>query len=189
MLVHADLYEIEGLIEVAQDVRCGSAASQALRREAGRQHAPQREAGGISDAIEEVKRQKERGVAMRRMILAATLAGALVGGGIAAAQAPGADDHAAHHPAAKPSAAAPAAPGKPGPAPMMNGMCPMMGGGMGGGMMGGMGPMMGGAATKVDVKKIDKGVTITMTSADPATVARLQKMAEAMRLMHEATSQ
>ena len=75
---------------------------------------------------------------------------------------------------------------------MMSGMCPMMGGGaMGGGMMGGGmmgGGMMGGATTKVDVKKIDKGVTITMTSPDAATAARLQKMAEAMRLMHEATA-
>jgi len=65
---------------------------------------------------------------------------------------------------------------------MGGGMCPMMGGGM-------MGGMMGGAKTKVDVKKIDKGVTITMTSPDAATAARIQKMAEAMRLMHEATSQ
>jgi len=55
--------------------------------------------------------------------------------------------------------------------------------------MGGMGTMMGGATTKVDVKKVDKGVTITMTSPEPATAARLQKMAEAMRLMHEATAQ
>jgi hypothetical protein len=62
---------------------------------------------------------------------------------------------------------------------MGGGMCPMMGGGM----------MMGGAKTKVDVKKIDKGVTITMTSSDAATVTRLQKMAEAMRLMHEAMAQ
>jgi len=54
-------------------------------------------------------------------------------------------------------------------------------------MMGG--GMMGGAKTKVDVKKIDKGVTITFTSSDAATAARLQKMAEAMRLMHEAMSQ
>jgi hypothetical protein len=29
-------------------------------------------------------------------------------------------------------------------------------------------------------------VTITLTSTDPAKVKRLQKMAEAMRLMHEA---
>ena len=71
------------------------------------------------------------------------------------------------------------------------GMCAgMMGGGMmGGGMMGGMpmGPMamMGGDA-QVEVKNVDKGVTITITSTDPAKVKRLQKMAEAMRLMHEA---
>jgi predicted lipid-binding transport protein (Tim44 family) len=72
--------------------------------------------------------------------------------------------------------------------------CDMMGGGamgggmMGGGMMGGgMGPMMmGGPGTKVAVKNVDKGVTLTFTSSDPATVTRLQKMAEAMRLMHEA---
>jgi hypothetical protein len=61
---------------------------------------------------------------------------------------------------------------------MGGGMCPMMGGGM-----------IGGANTKVDVKKIDKGVTITLTSSDTATAARLQKMAEAMRLMHEAMAQ
>jgi hypothetical protein len=30
---------------------------------------------------------------------------------------------------------------------------------------------------------------MTLTSADAPTVARLQKMAEAMRLMHEATTQ
>jgi hypothetical protein len=41
----------------------------------------------------------------------------------------------------------------------------------------------------MDVKKIDKGVSITFTSTDPLTVARLQKMAEAMRLMHEAMMQ
>jgi hypothetical protein len=66
----------------------------------------------------------------------------------------------------------------------------MMGGGMmGGGMMGGgMCPMMGNANAKVEIKKIDKGVTITMTSSDPAMATRLQKMAEAMRLMHEATA-
>jgi hypothetical protein len=74
--------------------------------------------------------------------------------------------------------------------------CPMMGGGMmgggamGGGMMGGgMGPMMmGGPGTKVAVKNVDKGVSITLTSPDPAMATRLQKMAEAMRLMHEAMS-
>ncbi len=69
---------------------------------------------------------------------------------------------------------------------MMGGMMNMMGGGMCPMMDGGM---MGGAKTKVEVKKIDKGVTITLTSLDAATVTRLQKMAEAMRLMHEATTQ
>jgi hypothetical protein len=60
--------------------------------------------------------------------------------------------------------------------------------GMGMHGMGGMCPMMmgGGADTKVDVKNVDKGVSITLTSTDPATATRLQKMAEAMRLMHEA---
>jgi hypothetical protein len=65
----------------------------------------------------------------------------------------------------------------------------MMGGGMGMGMMGGLCPIgMGGPDTKVDVKNIDKGVTITITATDAGRVARLQKMAEAMRLMHEATA-
>jgi hypothetical protein len=60
---------------------------------------------------------------------------------------------------------------------------PAMGGGMG------MCPMgMGDADTRVDVKNVDKGVTITLTSTDPARFVRLQKMAEAMRLMHEAMS-
>jgi hypothetical protein len=84
-------------------------------------------------------------------------------------------------------------PGAPsgGPNAMCGGMgMGMMGGGMGMGMGmmgGGMGPMgMAAADTKVDVKNVDKGVTITFTSSDPARVARLQKMAEAMRLMHEA---
>jgi hypothetical protein len=68
------------------------------------------------------------------------------------------------------------------------GMGMMGGGGMG--MMGGMCHMgMGSADTKVDVKNVDKGVTITFTSTDQAKVARLQKMAEAMRLMHEANTQ
>jgi len=85
------------------------------------------------------------------------------------------------------------APAKPAAATHDATACPMGGGMMGGGMMGGgmmgggMGPMMmGGPGTKVAVKNIDKGVTITLTSSDPAAVARLQKMAEAMRLMHEA---
>jgi hypothetical protein len=135
---------------------------------------------------------------MKRILLATTLVSVLAVGGIVAAQAPATpDDHAAHHPAkpAGPSADAqmPGQGNMMGGGMMGGGMCPMMGGGMmGGGMMGGgmMGPgMMGGAKTKVDVKKIDKGVTITMTSSDAATVTRIQKMAEAMRLMHEAMSQ
>jgi len=67
---------------------------------------------------------------------------------------------------------------------MGGGMGSMMGGGMGGG---GMGPLMG-ATTKIAVKNVDKGVTMTFTSDDAATVARLRKMAEGMRLMHEATA-
>jgi hypothetical protein len=160
--------------------------------------------------------QKAREVAMRRILLAATLAGAMATGGLAAAQTPTADEHAGHHPpaaTAKATPATPAAPAKTAPAPaakgaapkgdamMGSGMCPMMGngggmmgGGMGGGMMGGgmMGGMMGGgmmgAGTKVDVKKTEKGVTMTFTAPDAASAARLQKMAEAMRLMHEATA-
>ena len=38
------------------------------------------------------------------------------------------------------------------------------------------------------IKNTDKGVTITLTASDPTKVVRLQKMAEAMRLMHEATA-
>ena len=64
-----------------------------------------------------------------------------------------------------------------------------MGGGMMGHMMGGMGAMMGAPGTKVDVKKTDKGVTITLTAPDAGGAVRLQKMAEAMRLMHEAMGQ
>jgi hypothetical protein len=65
----------------------------------------------------------------------------------------------------------------------------MMAGGTGMmGFGGGMCPMLGGAGTKIEVKRIDKGVTITYTTSDPAMAARLQKMAEAMRLMHEAAS-
>jgi hypothetical protein len=82
----------------------------------------------------------------------------------------------------------------PGPG-MMGGGMGMMGGGMGmmgGGGMGMMGGMchmgMGSADTKIDVKNVDKGVTITITSTDPARVTRLQKMAQAMRLMHEANT-
>jgi hypothetical protein len=131
---------------------------------------------------------------MKRILLATALVGVLSVGGIVAAQAPATP--------AKPAATAPKSDAQsPGQGTMMGGGNMgggMMGGGtMGGGMMGGGicpmmgggGMMMGGAKTKVDVKKIDKGVTITMTSTDAATVTRIQKMAEAMRLMHEAMSQ
>jgi len=68
-------------------------------------------------------------------------------------------------------------------------MCGKMmgGGGMGAMMGGGMNPMMG-ADTKIAVKNVDKGVTMTFTSEDAGAVARLRKMAEGMRLMHEAMS-
>jgi hypothetical protein len=127
------------------------------------------------------------------------LAALVAGGGFVAAQAqaPNPDEHAAHHPAkaggappagAAPADAQPAQGGMMGGGMMGGGMMGMMGGGMCP-MMGGGGMMMGGAKTKVDVKKIDKGVTITLTSPDAATVTRIQKMAEAMRLMHEAMAQ
>jgi hypothetical protein len=52
---------------------------------------------------------------------------------------------------------------------------------------GGMLPaVMSGADSKVEVKKLENGVTLTITSADPAMAKRLQQMAEAMRLMNEA---
>jgi hypothetical protein len=125
---------------------------------------------------------------MKRILLAATIMTAVAGGGWVAAQTV---------PAPKAGAGTPARPQRGGG--MGYGMGPgMMGGGMGPGMMGGgmmgMGGgmcsmMMGDASLKLDVKKIDKGVTITMTSTDAATAARLQKMAEAMRLMHEAMTE
>jgi hypothetical protein len=46
-----------------------------------------------------------------------------------------------------------------------------------------------GAAAKLKVTKQPKGVTISITSDDAKVVARVQKMAEAMRLMHEAGTQ
>ena len=110
---------------------------------------------------------------MRRASLVSALVALLVGSGLAIAQTTA--------PAGKPQTSMPAG------HEHGDGMCAgMMGGGMGGGMMGGMGPMMMGAATKIAVKNVDKGVTITLTSADPAMATRLQKMAEGMRLMHEA---
>jgi hypothetical protein len=141
------------------------------------------------------RERTERKTAMKRTLLIATLLSGLGIGGVVAAQAPAnSDDHAAHHPAKAATPAPSAAKSGDTQAGTGGGMMGggMMGGGMmGNGMMGGgmCGPMMGGANTKVDVKKIDKGVTITLTSPDAATAARLQKMAEAMRLMHEANTQ
>lgn len=76
----------------------------------------------------------------------------------------------------------------------------MMGPGMmGSGMMGPTGAGMGmmescscSSETKgvrVEVKKLPKGVSITYSSDDALTVARIQKRAEAVRLMHESCSQ
>ena len=133
---------------------------------------------------------------MKRLLLTTTILGGFVlaGAGWVAAETPS-DPHAGHHPAAAATNAAPAKADAPMAMGMMgggSGMCSMMGGGgmgpMGAG--GGMGSMMamGGADTQVAVKNIDKGVTITLTATDPKKVPRLQKMAEAMRLMHEATA-
>jgi len=135
---------------------------------------------------------------MKRTLLTATVLAAIAGGGFALAQAPATNAKAPKATATEQTGAAPT--GCPMGGGMMGGGMmgggPMGGGMMGGGMMGG-GPMAGGmcpmvmgaANTKVDVKKIEKGVTITLTSSDAPTVARLQKMAEAMRLMHEAMAQ
>lgn len=128
---------------------------------------------------------------MKTLLLTAALLTGLSAGGAAWVSAQTA-------PAPKP-AKPPAAHTHPGGADASAGMGTMHGGGMGMGMMGGgmgmgmmgggMCPMgMAGADTKVEVKNIDKGVTITLTSTDASRVTRLQKMAEAMRLMHEATA-
>jgi hypothetical protein len=132
---------------------------------------------------------------MRKTMYVAAILGAfaLTSAGWAAAEAPAKTATAAPPPAAAhqhgPPPATKDAPAKGG---MGRGGMGMMGGGMGMGGMGMMGggmcPMMGGAETQLTVKNVDKGVTLTFTSSDPAKVARLQKMAEAMRLMHEATS-
>jgi hypothetical protein len=139
---------------------------------------------------------------MKRVLLTSTLLTALAGGGWAVAQsaaqpskAPAPAEHAHVHggaPGGSTGTASPAATGmgmgmggtmdKPGGGGMGMGMCS--------GMMAEMCPMkalMSGADTKIAVKNIDKGVTITLTSTDAAKVARLQKMAESMRLMHDAT--
>ena len=101
---------------------------------------------------------------MRRASLVSVFVALLVGGGLAIAETTS--------PAAKPQTSTPAG------HEHGDGMCA--------GMMGGMGHLMMGPGTKIAVKNVDKGVTITLTSPDPATATRLQKMAEGMRLMHEA---
>ena len=119
---------------------------------------------------------------MRRTILMTAFATTLATAGLVAAET-AAPAPPLHH-ATPPAAAAPASPSHGG----------MMGGSMKCGMMGDgmmpLGPMgMGGPNATVAVKNIEKGVTITITSSDPAAVKRLQKMAEAMRLMREAMAQ
>ncbi len=135
---------------------------------------------------------------MKRILLTTTIAVAIAGGGLAFAQMNNQSESAGS------SRRSPGMMGAGnGPGMMGGGYGPgggtgpgMMGGGYGPGMMGGCGmmgmmgggmfQMMGNASTKIEVKKIAKGVTITMTSPDAPTAARLQKMAEAMQLMHEA---
>ena len=155
---------------------------------------------------------------MKRFTLIGALSLALLGGGLVVAQTTDehAAHHPATAQKAAPGKAAPKAATSDG---MKDGMkggmmnCPMMGDGMmGGGMMGGgmmgdahgkAGGMMGGgmngcgmmcpgmldAGAKVEVTKQAKGVTIAITSDDAKVIARVQKLAEAMRLMHEARVQ
>jgi hypothetical protein len=131
---------------------------------------------------------------MKRMTLIAILGAALMGGGLVVAQTspPQAkDEHAGHHPEKAAAEAPGKAKGPKRPASPEGGMG-MKGGGMG--MMGGDMGMMGGgmmcrgmaAGAKLAVTKLPNGVTMTFTSDDPKVTARLQKMAEGMRLMHEA---
>lgn len=135
---------------------------------------------------------------MKATLLAVTVLVALASPGSAGAQTP------APEPTARGAA----------PGAMMGGgrgARGMMAGGRGGGMTGGgmmadkgcpmmaehmdaamgMGPcrMMMVGAEHVEVKNIPGGVTITLTAKDAATAQRLQKMAEAMRLMHDAAAE
>jgi len=127
---------------------------------------------------------------MKRIALfTALLIGIPTAAGLVVAQTAGPAAKAAAPTAAAPAPAAPAHEHDHGAAagPHEDMMCAKMmgGGGMGPMMGGGMNPLMSGA-TKVAVKNVDKGVTMTFTSDDAATVVRLRKMAEGMRLMHEA---
>ncbi|MEW6777171.1 MAG: hypothetical protein AB1405_12815 [Bdellovibrionota bacterium] len=125
---------------------------------------------------------------MKRAALWTVVLAILVSGGLLATQAFGEEK--------EPQAVCPMT-GKPiGQGPGLHGMmggktgmmghgshggCPMMGGGPGEGMPC---PLMG-PGTKIETKKIDKGVQITVTTDDPKAAARLQKMAEIMKLTHE----
>jgi hypothetical protein len=129
------------------------------------------------------------------LVVALVVGGAAAGGGFVAAQTP----QGATAPKAAPKTAPKATHegmshggGHDRMGGGMGPMCPMMGGGGGMGMGGGMpmgGMVMMDPDTRVEVKNVDKGVTITLTSTDAAKATRLQKMAEAMRLMHEAMTQ
>lgn len=131
---------------------------------------------------------------MKRMFLVTGIViGAAVGAGWAPAQAqpagqtqpPAATKNVTgSKPSTEPSPAAGTDHGKMGHGGPVRGKGGMMDGGMMG--MGGMCPMAVGADTKVQVKNLQKGVTITFTNDDAAAVTKLQKMAEAMRLMQEA---
>jgi len=70
---------------------------------------------------------------------------------------------------------------------MCGGMMPMMG--MMGTMASPMGCPMMLRKVSVKVEKRDDGVGLILTSKDPATVRRLQKRAEIMRLLHELESE
>lgn len=125
----------------------------------------------------------------RPMLIGVPFLTIVLAAGLVAAQSPAPpakDEHAAHHP----DKAAPPAAGKPHPAKGATEGAGKMG--MGGGMMGGGGGMMCpgmlGADAKMEVTKLPKGVTITITSDDPKVVTRVQKNAEGMRLMHEANT-
>ncbi|HEY8514096.1 MAG TPA: hypothetical protein VIS07_01115 [Candidatus Binatia bacterium] len=59
-----------------------------------------------------------------------------------------------------------------------------MGGGPGGAMC-----TLAEHADTIEVKNLDDGVTITLRSRDKSDVTRMQKIAEAMRLLYEASSE
>ncbi len=117
---------------------------------------------------------------MKPIVLLAALLAALAAADPAAAQDP------------SPQPTLGTVPGGPG-GPMGRGRMMGRGRGMargpGGGMGMGMCPMILENADKVEVKNLPDGATITITSSDEAAAKRIQKLAEAMRLMHEARTQ